>query len=239
MSGMEGPGMMAGETCDPERTMRRAGWIASGFAAAFYISATAAMLVVLPPEKITELNGFAEMGVSAGRLLGAAWLLPLIALLVLVSGVGFVGGVGTAASRLPFAAGVDGLLPKAFSTVHPRWGTPYVATLALGLAATFLLIVYQLGDTVRAAYDELVSLMVITGFIPYLYIFASAWKAGKRLSAAFGLAVGLGDSILGGASHGSHQHLVVRRQTCHRNAGRRSRSRGYLQPKETIITLHF
>jgi glutamate:GABA antiporter len=189
MSGMEGPGMMAGETCDPERTMRRAGWIASGFAAAFYISATAAMLVVLPPEKITELNGFAEMGVSAGRLLGAAWLLPLIALLVLVSGVGFVGGVGTAASRLPFAAGVDGLLPKAFSTVHPRWGTPYVATLALLLAATFLLIVYQLGDTVRAAYDELVSLMVITGFIPYLYIFASAWKAGKRLSAAFGLAV--------------------------------------------------
>jgi hypothetical protein len=61
--------------------------------------------------------------------------------------------------------------------------------MALGLAATFLLIVYQLGDTVRAAYDELVSLMVITGFIPYLYIFGSAWKAGRRLSAAFGLAV--------------------------------------------------
>jgi hypothetical protein len=101
--------------------------------------------VVLPPEKITELNGFAKMEVSAGRLLGAAWLLPLIALLVLVSGVGFVGSVGTAASRLPFAAGVDGLLAKALSTVHARCGTPYVATLALGLAATFLLIFYQHG----------------------------------------------------------------------------------------------
>jgi hypothetical protein len=29
-------------------------------------------------------------------------------------------------------------------------------------------------------------MMVITGFIPYLYIFASAWKAGRRLSALSG-----------------------------------------------------
>ena len=42
-----------------------------------------------------------------------------------------------------------------------------------------------------AAYDELVSLMVITGFLPYLYIFGSGWKAGKRLSAMSGIAVTL------------------------------------------------
>jgi amino acid transporter len=186
MSGMENPGMMAGEVRDPERTMRRAGWIAAGFAAAFYVSATIAFLVVLPPERISELNGFAEVGDSAGLLLGAAWLSPLIALLVLASGVGFVGGIGASTSRMPFAAGVDHLLPAAFGRVHPRWGTPYVSILALGLVATFLLVVYQLGDSMRAAYDELVSLMVITGFLPYLYIFGSAWKAGKRLSAASG-----------------------------------------------------
>ncbi len=185
-SGMENPGMMAGETRDPERTMRRAGWIASGFAAAFYVSATVAFLVVLPPEHISELNGFAEVGDSASLILGFSWLSPLVALLVLASGVGFVGGIGTATSRLPFAAGVDHLLPAAFGRVHPRWGTPYVSMLALGLVATFLLVVYQLGDTLRVAYDELVSLMVITGFLPYLYIFGGAWKAGKRLSAVSG-----------------------------------------------------
>jgi len=188
-SGMEGPGMMAGEIREPERTMRWAGWIASGFATAFYVSATVAFLVVLAPENISELNGFAEMGNSAGLLLGATWISPLIALLVVTSGVGFVGGLGTATSRLPFAAGVDRLLPPAFGRVHPRWGTPYVSILALGLVATLLLVVYQLGDTLRVAYDELVSLMVITGFLPYLYIFGSAWKAGKRLSAVSGGAI--------------------------------------------------
>jgi len=188
-SGIECAGMMGAEIRDPERTMRRAGWIASGFSMAFYVSATVAFLVVLSPENITELNGFAEMGDSAGRLLGAAWLSPLIALLVVASGVGFVGGLGTATSRLPFSAGVDHLLPAAFGKVHPRWGTPYVSILALGLVATFLLIVYQLGDSMRVAYDELVSMMVIAGFLPYLYMFGSAWKAGKRLSAASGGAI--------------------------------------------------
>ena len=53
---------MAAEMRDPERIMRRAGWIVSGFAAIFYVSATAAFLVVLPAETISELNGFAEGG---------------------------------------------------------------------------------------------------------------------------------------------------------------------------------
>ena len=171
--------------------MRRAGWIASVFASIFYISATAALLVVLPPDRISELNGFTEVGDSAGQLLTAAWISPLIAFLVLAGGLGFVGGLGTASSRLPFAAGVDGLLPKAFGKIHPQWGTPYVSTLALAVLATLLLLFYQLGDSLRAAYDELVSVMVITGFIPHLYVFGSSWKAGKRLSAMSGSAVTL------------------------------------------------
>src|SRR6266853_3475086 len=139
--------MMAGEIREPERTMLRAGWIASGIATAFYVSATFAFLVVLSPEHISELNGFAEVGDSVGLLLGATWLSPLIALLVVASGVGFVGGLGTATSRLPFAAGVDRLLPPAFGKVHPRWRTPYVSILVLGLVSTILLIVFQVGDT--------------------------------------------------------------------------------------------
>jgi len=169
-SGMEGPGMMAGEMHDPERTMRRAGWVASGFVTVFYAAATAALLVLLPPDRITELNGFAEVGDSAGRSLSATWLTPLIALLVLAGGVGLIGGIGTATSRLPLAAGVDGLLPKAFSKIHPRWGTPYVSTMMLALASSLLLVLYQLGDTMRAAYDELIIMMVIPGFIPLCLI---------------------------------------------------------------------
>src|SRR5258708_14562536 len=188
-SGMEGPGMMGGEIRDPERTMRRAGWIGSGFVIAFYVSTTVVFLIVLSPENISELNGFAEMGDSAGLLLGGTWLSPLIALLVVVSGIGFVGGLGTATSRLPFAAGVDRLLPAAFGRVHPRWGTPYVSILALGIVATLLLVIYQLGDTMRVAYLEMVSLMVIAGVLPYPDIFGCTLNAVKRLSVVSGVGI--------------------------------------------------
>jgi amino acid transporter len=105
---------------------------------------------------------------------------------VVASGMGQLGGIGTAISRLPFAAGADHLLPEAFGRVHPRWHTPHVSILALGAVATFLLLAMQLGDTLRAAYDELVSLMIIAGYVPYFYIFGSSWKAGNRWSAAAG-----------------------------------------------------
>ena len=41
----------------------------------------------------------------------------------------------------------------------------------------------------RAAYQALVSLMVITGFIPYVYIFGCSWKSGRRISALSGWAI--------------------------------------------------
>jgi amino acid transporter len=191
MSGLELAGLMSGEIRDPERTLPRAGWIASGFTTAFYSATTVALLVILRPEKISEINGLAEAGDSAARLLGAGWLSPVIALLVMASAVGQFGGFGTAVSRLPFAAGVDHLLPAAFGRVHPRWGTPHIAILVLGVLASLLLVAIQLGDTMRAAFQTLVSLMVIIGFLPYLYIFGSAWKAGKRLSAVSGWAITL------------------------------------------------
>ena len=189
MTGLELVGLMDAEIVAPERTLPRAGWIASGFATAFYSAMTIAMLVILRPEQVSELNGFAQAGDTAAQLLRAAWLSPLIALMVLATAVGQFGGLGTSTSRLPFAAGVDHLLPAAFGKVHPRWGTPHISLIALGAVGSFLLVVFQLGDTMRAAYQELVSVMVIAGFLPFVYIFGSAWKAGRRASAISGWAM--------------------------------------------------
>jgi len=189
MSGLELAGLMGGEIRDPERTLPRAAWIASAFATIFYVVTTLALLTMLRPETISELNGVAQVGEMAAATFGARWLPPLIALLALAGAVGQFGGLGSAVSRLPFAAGVDHLLPAAFGRIHPRWQTPYVSILTLGIVASFLLVAMQFGDTMRAAYQALVSLMVILGFLPFLYIFGSAWKAGKRLSAMSGWAI--------------------------------------------------
>ncbi|HLY20457.1 MAG TPA: APC family permease [Bryobacteraceae bacterium] len=189
MSGLEFIGMMGGEIRDPEHTLPRAGWIATAFVAVFYAASTLALLVLLRPENVTEMNGLAEGGDAAAAVFGTRWLSPVIALLILAGGLGQIGGFGAAVSRLPFAVGADGLLPPAFARVHPRWHTPHISIIVFGLVGSFLLVAMQLGDTMRAAYQSLLSLMVIVGFLPYLYIFGSAWKAGKRVSAVSGTAI--------------------------------------------------
>jgi len=209
MTGLELAALMGAEIRDPERTLRRAGWIASGFAAVFYTGMTLALLVLLSPAKIDERYGLAQGGETAAALLNVPWLTPVIAVMVLFTGLGQFGGIGSSVSRLPFAVGVDKLLPTPFSKIHPRWHTPHVSIIALGLVASFLLVVFQLGDTLRAAYDTLVSLMVIAGFIPYIYIFGSAWVAGKRWSASGGWLVTILALICSVIPTGQVTHVVL------------------------------
>ena len=189
LTGIEIVGFIGAEIKEPQRAIPRAAWMAAIFTALFYAGSTFAMLAILRPERISELNGIAQAGESAGSTLGLPWLSPLIAVLVLISAIGQFGGLGSSVSRMPFAAGVDRLIPSVFARIHPRWSTPYLSMIAFGLVASVLLIVIQLGDSARAAYQTIVSLMVISGFLPFLYVFASAWKIGKRITALSGWSV--------------------------------------------------
>lgn len=189
MAGLELLGFMGGEIRDPDRTIPKAGRIVSVFTVAFYSLTTLALLVLVPQAGISELYGLAQGGEAAAKATGLGWAAPLMAVLILGSAMGQFGGVGTAVSRLPLAAGTDGLLPAAFSRIHPRWSTPYVSILVFGALSSLILLAIQAGDTMRAAYQTLVSLMVISGFLPYIYLFGSAWKAGRRVAAASGYAV--------------------------------------------------
>jgi amino acid transporter len=103
----------------------------------------------------------------------AKWMVTGIALMVTLSCIGAAGAYLAACSRLPFMAGIDSYLPAAFGRIHPRWKTPYVAVLFYGLAGMVFAFLGQAATSVKGAYDVLVSMSVITYFIPYLFLFAS------------------------------------------------------------------
>ncbi len=191
LSGLELLGMMGGEIKDPERTIPRAGWIAGLVSVAFYSAASLALLVLLKPADISIVYGIMQGARVSKETLGAAWIPVLFAALSMLTALGQFGGLGSGTARLSYAAAKDGLLPAVFAKVHPRWRTPYVSMFALAGTGTALLLLMQLGDTMRAAYQELVSMMVLSSFIPFLYIFASAWKAGQRIAPVSGIAVTL------------------------------------------------
>jgi amino acid transporter len=138
------------------------------------------MLIALPSEAVSGVDGFMR---GAERLCGSlhiAWLIPLLAALVTLSAVGGAAGYLSATSRLPFVAGIDRYLPAAFGSVHPRYRTPWIALIVYGCAGIGTAILGQAGTTVRGAYDVLVSMSVITMFIPYLLLFAALIRLARR-----------------------------------------------------------
>jgi glutamate:GABA antiporter len=173
LSGLESASMMSEEIRDPRRNIPRALLIAGVMITALYILSTVAMLVALPQGQILSLQGFmTAIETSSGRL-GLGSLVPLVAALVVLGGLGQAGAWFAAGGRLPFVAGIDHFLPPAFGRLHPRYGSPYVSLIAqAGVAALFILL-GQAGTTVKGAYDVLVSMAIISYFIPYLFMFAA------------------------------------------------------------------
>jgi amino acid transporter len=195
--GVESASTMGEEIVDAERTVPRAVITSGILIAAFYIIGTWCLLLALPKEQLSGLEGVMQATqVMAGRA-GATWLVPIIAALVTLSVIGGIGGWFASTARLPFVAGLDRYLPPAFGRLHPRWGTPYVALLVQAAFAFAFVFIGQAGTTVRGAYDALVSMSVITYFIPFLYMFAATAKlTDRKLLPALGFLMTLAAMVL-------------------------------------------
>ncbi|MHB1863759.1 MAG: APC family permease [Gemmatimonadaceae bacterium] len=170
-SGLEAGSFMGEEIENPRRTVPRAVLIAGLVIPAIYILGTLAILLALPHGQITGLQGIMDAIVRTGDRVGLPGLGPLAAGLIVLSSMGGVGVWLSAPARLPFVAGIDNYLPRAFGKVHPRFGTPYVALLLQVGVAALCAVLGQAGETPKKAYDILVSLGIIAYFLPYLTMF--------------------------------------------------------------------
>ena len=59
-------------------------------------------------------------------------------------------------ARVPFQVGIDRYLPAAFGKIHPRWKTPYISILVQAVLSGGILLVSQINETTRGAYQFLI-----------------------------------------------------------------------------------
>jgi glutamate:GABA antiporter len=81
---------------------------------------------------------------------------------------------------VPFVVGIDRYLPAAFGRIHPRWKTPHVSILVQASISGAILLVSQINETTRGAYQFLIDAAIILYFIPFLYMFAAIIKLAGR-----------------------------------------------------------
>jgi len=171
--GVETASTMGDEIQDARRTVPRAVLSAGVVVTVLYVAATFSILLAIPKEQVSGLQGMMQaIQVIAARV-GMPVLVPVGAALVTLNALGGVGGWFAATARLPFVAGIDRFLPEAFGRLHPRWRTPYVALLVQAAIAGVFIFLGQARTSVRGAYEALVSMGIIAYFIPFMFMFAS------------------------------------------------------------------
>ena len=176
LTGLEAASFMGDEVENSRRTIPRAILIAVPVILVIYLLGTAALLVALPIGSVSGLQGIVEAATVLEQRLGLAGLTPVLAVCLVIHSLGSVGVWLGAVARLPFVAGIDRYLPPAFGRLHRTWGTPHIALLTQSAVTVLFVFLGQAGTTVKGAYEVLVSLMVVTYLIPFLFLFGAGAK---------------------------------------------------------------
>jgi len=179
-TGLELVSAMSEEVRDPRRTLPRAVFGAGALIAIMYILGTFAVLSLVPAAGLDPQSGVFHAITVGSIALRIGFLGILAAVLVTFGNAGGVGSTVAGIARVPFVVGIDRYLPAAFGKIHPRWKTPYVSILVQAIVSGAILLVSQINETTRGAYQILIDAAIILYFIPFLYMFAAVIKLAGR-----------------------------------------------------------
>jgi amino acid transporter len=179
-AGLELVSAMSEEVRNPQRTFPRAIFASGALIALMYIAGTVAVLMMLPSETVDPRSGVFQAITQGSTVLRVTAVGVIAALLVTVGNAGGVGSTVAGVARIPFIVGIDRYLPEAFGKIHPRWKTPYISILVQAVISGIILLVAQINENTRSAYQILVDAAIILYFIPFLYMYAAVIKLYAR-----------------------------------------------------------
>jgi len=202
MTGFESVGKAA-EEADAgfrARGFFRAIWLAILIGTLFYAIIVAAVAFVAPWRQLTGEKFMTA--VAFQQTVGSRWIVNVILAAALLSLFKCFNGNFVAASRLFFALGRRGMIAPAAARVHPRFQTPSVAVLGVGIATALCML---LGDAILVPVTEVGSVACAVGWAAACaaYLALGRWKpdviklsAGDATVASFGFLVAIALALM-------------------------------------------
>ena len=168
-AGIEVALVPSGEIRNPATTVPRAVYAGLAFTTLLYLAIQAVAQSTLGP----ALQEFAAapLAEAAGRLLGHPGR-TLVLAGAIVSMFGYVSGDMLSSPRALFALGRDGILPRAFAAVHPRFRTPQLAITVYALIVALV--------AISSSFTQLAILANVTALTLYLMCIGAAWELQRR-----------------------------------------------------------
>jgi amino acid transporter len=173
LSGFEYVAVLAGETKDAARTIAKATIIAAPIIALMFILGTSAVLAFVPIDQINLIGPIPQVLRIGFGVTGIGALVAGIGILLITGRtLASFSIVFTATTRMPMVAGWDNLLPRWFTTLHPKYRTPVNSILFVGLVALAFGAVGIAGVGEQEAFQLLENAAGIFYGLTYLVMFA-------------------------------------------------------------------
>jgi glutamate:GABA antiporter len=173
--GMEMSAVHAEEVKNPQRDYPRALLYSTGIIFSTLMFGSLAITLVVSPAQLSVVSGLIDAYALFFKAYHISWMTQIMALLIIMGAMSCVSAWIIGPTKGLLAAAKDGALPTFLSKVN-RYGAPVPILIIQGVIFTLLCLVFQLFDTVNAAYWLLSDLSAQLALAVYVIMFAAAIK---------------------------------------------------------------
>ena len=172
--GFDGMSTLAEETVRPEKTIGKGMIIAlSGITVVFLLQTYVAALIQPDYASGNAATAFFDAAALAG---GENLRIALLVINILAVGVANTMAAQTATARLLYGMGRDGVIPRAFAKIHPKYKTPYFGTLVIGVLSCFLPLILSISQLVRLVNFGALSSFILLNIAVFVFFFIKEKK---------------------------------------------------------------
>ena len=167
--GFDGMSTLAEETIEPEKTIGKAILIALSIIIVVFVAQTYVAALILPDWENTNLaTGFFDAAELAG---GELFRKILLLVNIVAIGIANIMAAQTATSRMLYSMGRDGVIPRIFGKVHPKFQTPYVASIIVGTISCIIPLILTMSQLVRLVNFGALASFVLLNFAVFYFFF--------------------------------------------------------------------
>src|SRR5499425_1510562 len=162
--GVETAAVAAARVRNPDRNVPRATILGTIACAVVYMLSLTAVFGILPTSKLA--NATAPFSDAANAIFGGTWAGNVMAVAVIISGLGALNGWTMICAEMPLAAAEDVLFPERFKHISKN-GVPAYGIIASTVLASVAMGINYLGSNGATVFTTLVLMTGITSAIPY------------------------------------------------------------------------
>ena len=164
--GVETAAVAAGKVRNPERNVPKSTIYGTLASAVVYLLSLIAVFGILPAATLASDSNQASYSAAADSIAGGSWLGYIVAIAVVISGIGALNGWTMICAEMPLAAAKDGLFPKVFGSLSAK-GVPAFGIISSTILASVAVLISYLGSSGATVFTTLVLMTGITAAIPY------------------------------------------------------------------------